>query len=146
MPTPSIQAKLVIDTNVVVAAFRSRRGASHALMRYVAAGAIRPLCSTALFLEYETVLSREETRITTGHSLQDVEAVVNALAEHAQPVDIRFATRPVLPDPNDEIVLETAFNGRADAIVTHNLKDFGPARKFGVDIATPAHILGRLRH
>lgn len=138
--------RLVIDTNVVVAAFRSRRGASHVLLRYVAARTVRPLCSTALFLEYEAVLSRAETRVATGHSLQDVEAIMNTFAEHAEPVDVRFGTRPVLPDPNDEIVLETALNGRADTIVTHNLKDFAPARKFEIEIATPADVLQRLRH
>ena len=138
--------RIVIDTNVVVAAFRSRRGASHVLLRYVAARTVRPLCSTALFLEYEAVLSRAETRVATGHSLQDVGAIMNALAEHAEPVDVRFGTRPVLPDPNDEIVLETALNGHADAIVTHNLKDFAQARQFAVEIATPADVLRRLRH
>ena len=84
--------------------------------------------------------------MATGHSLQDVEAIMNALAEHAEPVDVRFGTRPVLPDPNDEIVLETALNGHADAIVTHNLKDFARARQFAVEIATPADVLRRLRH
>ena len=137
--------RLVLDTNVVVAAFRSRQGASSALLRRTEAGTIRMLCSTALLLEYEAVLGRPVIREATGHSLRDVEIIVDALAAVAEPVDVRFRTRPLLRDPNDEIVVEAAGNGRADAIATHNVKDFAPAQTLGIDIATPAEILRRLR-
>ena len=70
---------------------------------------------------------------------------MDALAAIAEPVEVRFRTRPLLRDPNDEIVIEAASNGRADAIVTHNVKDFAPAQILGIDIATPAEILRRLR-
>ena len=137
--------RLVLDTNVVVAAFRSRRGASSVLLRRTEAGTIRMLCSTALLLEYEAVLGRAAIREATGHSLRDVERIVDAVAAVAEPVEVRFRTRPLLHDPNDEIVIEAASNGRADAIVTHNVKDFAPAQTLGIDIATPAEILRRLR-
>lgn len=137
--------RLVLDTNVVVAAFRSRRGASSVLLRRTEAGTIRMLCSTALLLEYEAVLGRAATREATGHSLRDVERIVDALAAVAEPVEVRFRTRPLLHDSNDEIVIEAASNGRADAIVTHNVRDFAPAQTLGVDIAAPAEILRRLR-
>ena len=137
--------RLVLDTNVVVAAFHSRRGASSVLLRRTEAGTIRMLCSTALLLEYEAVLGRAAIREATGHSLRDVERIVDALAAVAEPVEVRFRTRPLLHDPNDEIVIEAASNGRADAIVTHNVKDFAPAQTLGIDIATPAEILRRLR-
>ena len=137
--------RLVLDTSVIVAAFRSRRGASNVLLRCAETGAIRPLCSTALFLEYEAVLSRAETRAATGHSLAEVERVMKALAAIAEPVDIRWQTRPVLRDADDELVLETATNGDAYGIVTHNLRDFAPAGSFGIHVATPGEILRRLR-
>ena len=137
--------RLVLDTNVVVAAFHSRRGASSVLLRRTEAGTIRMLCSTALLLEYEAVLGRAAIREATGHSLRDVERIVDALTTVAEPVEVRFRTRPLLHDPNDEIVIEAASNSRADAIVTHNVKDFAPAQTLGIDIATPAEILRRLR-
>ena len=137
--------RLVLDTNVVVAAFRSRRGASSVLLRRTEAGTIRMLCSTALLLEYEAVLGRAVIREATGHSLRDVEIIMNAIAAVAEPVEVRFRTRPLLRDPNDEIVIEAASNGHADAIVTHNVKDFAPAQTLGIDIATPSEILRRLR-
>lgn len=137
--------RLVLDTNVVVSAFRSRRGASNALLRLAVDGSIRPLCSTALFLEYEAVLSREETRAATGHSLDDVASVMRALAAVAEGIDIPFRVRPMLRDADDEMVLEVALNGQADAIVTHNVADFRPAISLGVEITGPVDIIRRLR-
>ena len=137
--------RLVLDTNIIVAAFRSRRGASNALLRLIEMRRATPLCSTALFLEYEAVLSRAETRAVTGHQLDDVARIMSAFAALSEPVDISFRLRPMLRDADDEMVLETALNGHADAIVTHNVKDFGPARSFGVEITTPGNIVRRLK-
>lgn len=136
--------RLVLDTNIIVAAFRSRNGASNVLLRFADRGGVTPLCSTALFLEYEAVLGREETRQATGHRLADVASVMSALAAIAEGVDISFRTRPMLADVADEMVLEAALNGQADAIVTHNIKDFRPATGLGVTVVTPGEIVGRL--
>ena len=135
--------RLVLDTNIIVAAFRSRDGASNSLLRLVDARRVTPLCSTALFLEYEAVLSRAETRAVTGHDLEDVAAIMSALAALCDPVDISFRVRPLLRDAGDEMVLEAALNGQADAIVTYNVRDFGPARVFGIEIVAPNSIVGR---
>lgn len=136
--------RLVLDTNVIVAAFRSRNGAGNLLLRFADRGVLTPLCSTALFLEYEAVLSREETRRATGHSLEDVASVMRALAAVSEGVDISFWTRPILSDVADEMVLEAALNGKAEAIVTHNVRDFRPALDLGVNTATPGEIVRRL--
>ena len=136
--------RLVVDTNVVVAAFRSRNGASNLLLRLVDRGLVTPLCSTALFLEYEAVLSRPEIRKATGLGLKDVAAAMAGLAAVSEGVDISFRTRPMLSDVADEMVLEAALNGEADAIVTHNLRDFRPALKLGVTVVTPGEIVRRL--
>ena len=103
------------------------------------------LCSTPLFLEYEAVLGRADVRAATGHSLADVGAAMNALAAAAEPVDIRWRTRPMLRDADDEMALEAASNGAADAIVTFNVKDFAPARSLGIEVVTPGVVVRRLR-
>ena len=133
----------MLDTIVIVAAFR-RRGASNALLRRVDEGHAILLCSTALFLEYGAVLSRARTRAFTGHSLDDVAGIMSALAAVCEPVNISFRVRPLLRDPDDEMVLEVALNAPADAIVTHNVRDFAPARALGVMIANPGEMIGRL--
>ena len=119
-------------------------GASNPLLRFVDQGIVTPLCSTALFLEYEAVLSRPETRPATGHSLEDAVSVMSALAAIAEGVVISFRTRPMLPDVADEMVLEAALNGQAGAIVTHNVRDFRPALGLGVTVITPREIVRRL--
>ena len=138
--------RLVLDTNVIVAAFRSANGASNALLRCADQGLVTPLCSTALFLEYEAVLSRAETRMATGHTLADVAAVMAALAIISRGVNISFRTRPLLRDASDEMLLEAALNGQADAIVTHNVKDFAPAMPLKIAVLRPGEILRRLPH
>ena len=137
--------RLVLDTNVIVAAFRSLNGASNLLLQFVDRGMVTPLCSTALFLEYGAVLSREEVRKATGHGLADVATVMSALAAVSDGVDISFRIRPILADAADEMVLEAALNGEADAIVTHNVRDFRLALDLGVTIATPGEIVRRLK-
>jgi putative PIN family toxin of toxin-antitoxin system len=138
--------RAVLDTSVVVAALRSRSGASNALLELVALGTLRPLVSTALFLEYEEVLQRPENRLATGMSEQDVEGFLAALASAAEAVEVNFRWRPQLKDPKDELVLEAAVNGRAEALVTHNVRDFEPAaRLFGLRVLLPRDLLKELK-
>jgi putative PIN family toxin of toxin-antitoxin system len=137
--------RLVLDTNVLIAAFRSRRGASAELLRLGEKGLFRILCSTALFLEYEAVLSRAEVRRHTGHTLADVAKILDGLAALAIGVDVEFRMRPTLRDPNDEMVLEAALNGGAEAIVTHNERDFAPAKAWKLQVLRPAVVVRRLK-
>ena len=135
----------MLDTSVIVAALRSRSGASNRILELVGRGRLRPLATTALFLEYEDVLQRPENRLATGMRPQDVEDFLAALASATEGVDVNFRWRPQLKDPKDEFVLEAAVNGRADALVTHNVRDFeSAARLFGVRILLPRDVLKEL--
>jgi len=137
--------QVVLDTSVVVSAFRSRHGASNAVMRKVAAGIVIPLATPALFLEYEDVLKRPAQREVSGLSLADVDLMLDALASAILPVETHFLWRPQLRDANDEMVLEAAVNGRAAAIVTHNGRDFmAAAPRFGLAILTPRQLIERI--
>lgn len=138
--------RVVLDTSVIVAGFRSRTGASNLLLQAVAKGRLRPLATTALFLEYEDVLLRAEQRLATGMSEADVEGALAALASAAEPVEVHFRWRPQLADPSDELVLEAAVNGSADFLVTHNVKDFEPAAgKFELKVITPQECLKEMK-
>jgi putative PIN family toxin of toxin-antitoxin system len=137
--------RVVLDTSIVVAALRSRRGASHRLLELVAHGKVRPLVSTALFLEYEDVLMRPETRLATTMDAANVEGFLAAFASAAEGVEVNFRWRPQLTDPNDELVLEAAVNGVADALVTHNIRDFREAApRFGLRVLLPREVLKEL--
>lgn len=138
--------RIVLDTSVLVAALRSRRGASNELLRRVAQSSLRPLVSTALFLEYEDVISRAEQRLATGMSEQDIESFLAALASACDPVEVHFRWRPQLSDPSDELVLEAAVNGMADALVTHNVRDFQvAAERFDLRVLTPQMCLKEMK-
>jgi predicted nucleic acid-binding protein len=100
-------------------------------------------------LEYEEVLKRPEHRLAHGLSLEAIDEFLAELAALVEPVEVHFQWRPQTPDPNDEMVemvLETAINGRANAIVTYNVSDFaGAARRFKISVLSPAELLRKVR-
>ena len=130
--------RAVFDTNVFIAARRSRGGASNLLFRRVATGEIALLVSVPLFLEYEVVLTRPEHLAASGLTRRAALEFLDYLAGYVEPVKLHYLWRPQLGDVADEMVLETAINGRATFIVTFNTKHFEAARRFGIETATPA--------
>jgi putative PIN family toxin of toxin-antitoxin system len=137
---------VVLDTDVIVAAMRSPTGASAALLRAARRGRPTVLLSVALALEYETVCRQAEHRLASGLSDQEVEIFLTALIALAEPVKTHFLWRPQLRDAGDEMVLEAAVNGRADALVTFNVRDFGGApSRFGIEVLLPREAIGRVK-
>jgi predicted nucleic acid-binding protein len=109
-------------------------------------GGFQLLLSVPLILEYEAVLSRPEHLAACGLSAAEIGRVLDDLAGIAKPVSLSFRWRPRLSDPDDDMVLETAVNGNADAIVTFNQRDFEAAvRDFGCAVILPGAALGQMR-
>ena len=137
---------LVLDTDVVVAALRSPTGASAALLGAARKGRVTLLASVALALEYEAVCGQAEHRLAAGLSQKEVEIFLAAVIAMAEPVETHFLWRPQLRDPGDEMVLEAAVNGRADALVTFNRRDYGSAPSaFGIEVLLPREALQRIK-
>lgn len=137
---------LALDTDVVVAALRSPRGASRCLIQRLRGRSVNAVATVGMFIEYEAVLTRPDNLAAAGLSAREIGAFLDGLASLVTPVRPHFLWRPQLRDPNDEMVLEAALNGRADAIVTFNLRDFLPAAgRFGIEVARPGDIIRRLK-
>ena len=137
--------RIVMDTDVLVAAFRSPTGASREIVRLLYEGIIEGAASVSLMLEYEEVLLRPEQREATGLDVDDVHTILDQLAAVLHPVMTHFLWRSLLQDPDDECVLEAAVNGRADVLVTFNVSDCFPAAQyFRLEILRPAELLRRL--
>ena len=137
---------VVFDTNVLVAATLSPFGASFQLLALLPERRFELLLSVPLMLEYEEVLKREDMRAQSHLTLAEVDVLLDMRAAVGTPCTPFFQWRPQLPDPDDEMLLELAVNGRAHAIVTVNTRDFLPAaRTFGVEVLRPGEFLRRLR-
>ncbi|NND70328.1 MAG: putative toxin-antitoxin system toxin component, PIN family [Rhodothermales bacterium] len=130
--------KIVLDTSVLVAGLRSRRGASNRVLQWVASRKLTPLVTTPLFLEYEAVLKRAEHQLATGLGLAHIDAFLSAFASAAVGVETHYRWRPQLRDIADEMVLECVVNGGADYLITFNVKDFQPSdEQFGYQLMSP---------
>ncbi len=131
--------QVVIDTNVVIAALRSKRGASSKLLSLIGTQKFEIHDSVPLVLEYEDVIRRQRTVV--GLSQDDVSVLIDTLCSMAHHHDIFFLWRPSLPDANDELILELAVSAQCNYIVTHNTIDFKGAERFGINVVTPGEFL-----
>ena len=133
--------KVVLDADVLVAALRSRRGASAAWLRAGLRREVEMLASVPLMVHYEAVILRPEHRAASTLSARELGELMDAIAAVATPVTISYLWRPMLRDPDDELVLETAVNGDADLLLTFNERDFAGAWSFAPIISRPGPAL-----
>jgi predicted nucleic acid-binding protein len=133
---------VVLDTGVLVSGLRSRRGASFQILSRIGTGAFELAVSVPLVVEYEDVLVRQAA--VTGLLAKDVEHLLDYICSVAKRQSIFFLWRPLSPDPKDDMVAEVAVAAGCEAIVTHNIKDFGPIRNFGIALLTPGQFLGKI--
>ena len=140
----SMVFEAVLDTSVLIAALRSRNGASFELLRRVGQPGWRLHVSTALLLEYEAVARREATAFWLRP--ERVEAILDFLAASSVEHAISFRWRPHLSDPNDDFVLELAVAAQAEYIITHNLRNFAAAQSLAVTALPPAEFLKLLNN
>lgn len=136
----------MVDADVVVAAMRSPRGASAEILRAARRNVVQLLASVSLALEYESVCSEPEHRMAAELNAEEAQLFIDAILAMAEPVQTHFLWRPQLRDSGDEMVLETAINGRADALVTFNLRDFNTVPlRFGIEVLLPRDFVKRIR-
>ena len=135
--------RVAIDTSVLVAAIRSRRGASFEVLSRIGTGMFEIAVSVPMVLEYEDALLRHAP--ASGLTPGNVRTLIDYVCSVAIRQEVFFLWRPLLKDPNDDMVAELAVAAACDAVVTHNVKDFTGIDKFDLAVLTPATFLKQVR-
>jgi len=132
--------RVAFDTSVLVAAARSRDGASFALLSSIPSERFQICLSIGLYAEWQDVLMRSE-HLPPGRTAEDALAFLRFLAGNAWLQEIFFLWRPFLPDPSDDMILELEFAANCKYIVTHNIRHFAGCEQLGISAVTPGSFL-----
>ena len=136
--------RVVLDTNVLVAALRSRRGASFAVIDLLPSDTFESCVSVSLYNEWQDVTGRSDV-IPPKVARADVAEFIDFIALHSHRQEIYYRLRPNLSDPGDDLLVELAFAAGATRIITHNVRDFTGVERFGITAITPGQFLQLLR-
>jgi putative PIN family toxin of toxin-antitoxin system len=131
--------QVVLDTNILVAAMRSKQGASHRLLSSLGDSRWRPNLTVAVALEYEAVLKRNCREF--GLSEADIDDLLDGIFSCAGLHPLYYLWRPIAADPDDDLVLEAAIASHSDFVVTFNKRDFPESRRFGIQCLNPREFL-----
>ncbi len=134
--------QIVMDSNVLISALRSRQGPSFYLLRLIGTGKFDISLSVPLVLEYEDAARRNRWHDKPSWSY--VSSILDYLCKAGSKHKIHFLWRPRERDPKDDMVLEVAVAGQCDCIVTYNKKDFAETQSFGIELLTPKEFLVRI--
>lgn len=137
-----MKPSVVIDTNVLIAALRSRRGASFKVISLMDRGLFQLSVSVPLVLEYESTAKRISK--SPGITYSDIDDILDYICHIASHHKIYYLWRPFLRDPADDMVLELAVESESDFIVTHNIRDFTGIEQFGIEAITPKQLLEKI--
>jgi len=127
--------RVVVDTNVLVGSLLSPHGPGAVIIGLCLTRTLVPLVDDRLLDEYEEVLRRPEFVFAS--------ADVNRFLERWQRVALAITAAPLpggikgLPDQDDAAFLEVAFSGRAEALITANIRHFPERRRHGIAVVTP---------
>ncbi len=131
--------RAVLDTNVLIAAFRSRHGASFEVFRRLRRGEWTAVVSNHLLFEYEEVMKRGAAAL--GLDSHDIDELLNALCARAEEWPLKHGWEPILPDPDDEPLVQLAHESGALRLISHNVRHLRPAAEMGIQILKPGEFL-----
>jgi len=140
--TDMTKFQIVLDTNVIVSALRSRKGASYKLLMLVDRANFEINLSVSVLLEYEDATKRLLGQISLTET--ELDDILDYLCGLANLRDVFYLWRPFLKDPKDDMILELAVSAQCDVIVTYNQKDFVGIEQFGIEVMTPKEFLQRI--
>jgi len=131
--------QVILDTNVLYAGLRSRRGASFKLLKNLEIGQFELNLSVPLVLEYEEVLLRKAS--TLPFTSREIGQLLDNLCRIANLHEVHFLWRTILNDPKDDMILDLAVRANCQYIVTYNIRDFIGVNQFGIKAVTAKEFL-----
>jgi len=134
--------KIIIDTNVLLSALYSRRGASFKLISLLGQGYFDIVLSVPLFIEYKSIIKRNRSKIKLSD--EKINDILNYLCLVSQHHEIYYLWRPFLRDPKDDMILELAVTARCKYIVTYNIRDFKGVEQFGIKVLSAKDFLNKI--
>lgn len=135
--------RVVLDTNVLVSAIILPASRTGLVLLHLRNGAFVPLYHLTTLEELASVLYRRHIRDRYGITeldVKDITELLLAVGEAVEPIHRCAACR----DPQDDIFLEIAIAGHADAIVTGDADLLVLDPFEGIPIITVAAFLGYL--
>jgi putative PIN family toxin of toxin-antitoxin system len=144
-PVISLGVKTVLDTASFVTAGRSSGGAAEEVLRMIFRDEVVALMDFKLGLEYREVALRPDVNASALNRGERLE-LIEGLEAFSEPVEVLIKNRPLTSDPNDDMVMDVAINGGAEALVTGNTKHFaGAGKRFGIPVLSPTELLEQIR-
>jgi putative PIN family toxin of toxin-antitoxin system len=135
----TLKPRIVIDTNVFIAALKSKCGASFKLLFDIDRNKFILNISPTLIFEYESVAKRKDQNIILSHS--EIDVIIDMICKWAEHWEIFYLWRPLLKDPKDDFILELAIESHSDYIISYNKADFEGTEKFGIQVISPKELL-----
>ena len=131
--------RVVIDTNVIISALKSSRGASHKLLLALAEDCYVPCISVPLFIEYESI--SKKSGLIIHLNAEDIDVILDFILSKSSIRKVFYLWRPILKDPKDDLVLEVAVESQSKYIITFNKKDFTGCELFAIQALTPQEFM-----
>ncbi|MDZ7773194.1 MAG: putative toxin-antitoxin system toxin component, PIN family [Balneolaceae bacterium] len=131
--------QIVLDTNILYAALRSKRGASYKLLSLINSGKFEINLSVPLVIEYEDVLKGKQDMLTISTSR--INQLLDYLCKVGNLHEVFFLWRPIIGDPEDDMILELAVKAQCDYIITYNKRDFRGIHRFDIAVADAKEFL-----
>jgi uncharacterized protein len=137
--------RITLDTNVLVSAFISKRGHSARVLDVVLTlEDVELVLSDEIAREFSRVMSRDELLFRFDHTLADVKELVRLLKKTSRMIKVRSNFSAVREDPADNAILNTAYDGRCEFIVSGDHHLLNLKRFRGIRILSPRQMLDLL--
>ena len=116
--------KVVVDTNVLLAALLGKKGPNREIIRYCLTGRLMPQLAASLYFEYEDVFERQTTLALCKLNCEQRQLFLDSFLSVCQWNQLYFRWRPNLRDEGDNHLVELAVASNAEYLITNNMKDF----------------------